>query len=112
MAKSTAKQHKKTRQGPRKSVSRKNAPTAVAQKARKDSTSSTPKQATKSNQILALLQRPAGATLKALVAATGWQAHSVRGFISGQLVKKMGLRLKSFRRDGERVYLVMRRKPA
>ena len=37
---------------------------------------------------------------------TGWQAHSVRGFISGYLVKKMGLRVKSFRRDGERVYAV------
>jgi hypothetical protein len=38
--------------------------------------------------------------------ATGWQAHSVRGFVSGQLVKKMGLRVKSYRRDGERVYAI------
>jgi hypothetical protein len=36
--------------------------------------------------------------------ATDWQAHSVRGFISGQLGKKMGLRVRSFERDGERVY--------
>jgi hypothetical protein len=38
--------------------------------------------------------------------ATGWQAHSVRGFISGQLGKKMGLRVRSFERDGERVYAI------
>jgi hypothetical protein len=38
--------------------------------------------------------------------ATGWQAHSVRGFISGQLGKKLGLRVKSFERDGERVYAI------
>ena len=38
--------------------------------------------------------------------ATGWQAHSVRGFLSGQLRKKLGLCVKSFQRDGERVYAV------
>ena len=40
------------------------------------------------------------------MAATAWQSHSIRGFISGQLVKKMGLRVKSFKRDGERVYAI------
>jgi Protein of unknown function (DUF3489) len=62
--------------------------------------------ATKSDQILALLRQPSGATLQSITKATGWQAHSVRGFISGHLVKKMGLRVKSFRRDGERVYAI------
>jgi len=38
--------------------------------------------------------------------ATGWQAHSIRGFISGSLSKGMGLKVDSFRRDGERVYAV------
>jgi hypothetical protein len=61
---------------------------------------------TKSETVLALLRRPGGATLKALMAATGWQAHSVRGFISGQLAKKMRLRVKSVKRDGERVYSI------
>jgi hypothetical protein len=61
---------------------------------------------TKTEQIIALLKQPSGATLKALMAATAWQSHSIRGFISGQLVKKMGLRVKSFKRDGERVYAV------
>ena len=63
---------------------------------------------TKTEQVIALLKAPAGATLKALMAATGWQAHSVRGFISAQLVKRMGLRVTSIKRDGERVYLIRR----
>jgi hypothetical protein len=56
--------------------------------------------------VLALLKRPAGASLKQLMKATGWQSHSIRGFLSGHLHKKLGLRLKSFRRDGERIYLI------
>jgi len=38
--------------------------------------------------------------------ATGWQAHRVRGFISAQLSKRMGLRVKSFPREGQRVYRI------
>jgi Protein of unknown function (DUF3489) len=60
--------------------------------------------ATKSETVLALLRQPGGASLKALMAATGWQAHSVRGFISGQVTKKMRLKVRSFTRDGQRVY--------
>ena len=62
--------------------------------------------ATKFETILALLRKPGGATLKALMAATGWQAHSIRGFISGQLSKKMRLKVKSVKRAEERVYSV------
>ena len=63
---------------------------------------------TKTDQILALLKQPSGATLNQIMEATGWQAHSVRGFISGHVVKKIGLRVESFRRDGERVYSIKR----
>ena len=61
---------------------------------------------TKAAQVIALLKQPAGCSLASLMKATGWQAHSVRGFLSGQLRKKLGLRVKSFRRDGERVYAI------
>jgi hypothetical protein len=59
---------------------------------------------TKTAQVTRLLEQPKGATLVAIMKATGWQAHSVRGFISGQLGKKLSLRVRSFTRDGERVY--------
>ena len=62
--------------------------------------------ASKTTRVIALLRQPGGASLKEIMKATGWQAHSVRGFISGQLGKRMGLRVKSFERDGERVYAI------
>jgi Protein of unknown function (DUF3489) len=61
---------------------------------------------TKTAKIIASLKRPAGASLKSLMRDTGWLSHSVRGFISGQLGKKLGLRVRSFQRDGERVYAI------
>jgi nicotinamidase-related amidase len=63
---------------------------------------------TKAATIIALLREPSGGTLKAIMAATGWQSHSVRGFISAQLVKKRKLKVKSFKRNGERVYKIPR----
>jgi len=63
---------------------------------------------TKLAKVIALLQQPEGATLQAIVRATGWQTHSVRGFISGQLKKKLSLKIRSFQRDGERVYSIKR----
>jgi Protein of unknown function (DUF3489) len=61
---------------------------------------------TKTARMLALLKQPSGASLKSLMKASGWQAHSVRGFLSGHLGKKLGLHVKSFQRNGERVYSV------
>ena len=59
---------------------------------------------TKAAKVIALMRKPNGATLHALMRATGWQTHSVRGFISGHLKKKLGLKVRSSKRDGERVY--------
>ena len=60
----------------------------------------------KTDQILAALRSPTGVTLGHLMELTGWQAHSVRGFLSAQVGKRMGLRVKSFKRDGERSYKI------
>ena len=63
---------------------------------------------TKSARMIALLSRPSGAILTELMAETGWQAHSVRGFISGQLSRRLGLRIKSFKNGGERTYRIVK----
>jgi hypothetical protein len=55
---------------------------------------------TKQAQIIALLQRPEGASIAEIVAATGWQAHSARGLISGGLKKKLGLQIMSVKEQG------------
>lgn len=51
----------------------------------------------KTEQALKLLRRKRGATITELQATTGWQAHSVRGFLSGTVRKKLGLELSSER---------------
>ena len=56
-----------------------------------------PQPGTKAALILACLRRPKGASLKELVTATGWQPHSIRGFLSGVVAGKMGLKIKSIK---------------
>jgi hypothetical protein len=53
----------------------------------------------KTAKIVDLLKRPGGVTLKELMKATGWQPHSVRGFLSGTVGKKMGVHVESFKGD-------------
>lgn len=55
---------------------------------------------TKQQVCLEMLKRSEGATVEALQAATGWQQHSVRGFLSGAVKKKLGLALLSEKPDG------------
>ena len=65
------------------------------------------REGSKTAKVLDLLKRPKGATLKELMKATGWQAHSVRGFLSGAVGKKLGLTVASTKGDdGERTYSV------
>jgi len=62
---------------------------------------------TKQAMLIALLQAPEGATMEAIIAATGWQAHSARGAMSGALGKKLGLVVTSAKEEGRgRVYRI------
>jgi hypothetical protein len=56
--------------------------------------------------MIAILRSPAGATIAALVTATKWQQHSVRGFLAGVVRKKLGLNLVSEQTDKGRIYRI------
>ena len=66
-----------------------------------------PRAETKQASLIALLQAPEGATMEVIIAATGWQAHTVRGAISGVLRKALGLKVTSVKEEGKcRVYRI------
>jgi hypothetical protein len=62
--------------------------------------------ASKQSRVIAMLQSPDGSTIDAMMNATGWQQHSVRGFLAGVVRKKLKLKLDSTKIDGVRVYHV------
>jgi hypothetical protein len=63
----------------------------------------------KQARIITMLQAPSGATIDAMVHATGWQQHSVRGFLAGVIRKKLGLNLVSAVIETGRVYRIAER---
>jgi Protein of unknown function (DUF3489) len=64
------------------------------------------KHSSKQSRVITMLQSPAGATIAAVMKVTGWQQHSVRGFLAGTVRKRLRLRLSSKIVDGDRVYRV------
>src|SRR5579871_3195198 len=93
---------KKTKSG------KKPSPAKKAPKARTgENKTGSARDGSKAAKVLELLKRPGGATANELMKATGWQPHSIRGFLSGTIRKKMGLDVVSAKtEDGERSYSV------
>src|SRR4051794_3746063 len=60
----------------------------------------------KQSRVITMLQSPNGATIAAMMKVTGWQQHSVRGFLAGVVRKKLKLKLDSKKLDGSRVYSI------
>jgi Protein of unknown function (DUF3489) len=81
--------------------------TGKAPKSAKANPASKPKDGTKKDRVLELLRRKEGATIAEIAKATGWQNHTIRGFISGTISKKMGLTVLSSKNESaERIYRI------
>lgn len=91
--------HKGTKAGPvRQAPKNKDIRKETAPKPRTDS---------KQAEVIGMLIRPQGITIPVIMKATGWQQHSVRGFLAGVVRKKLGLLLQSEKKQGaDRVYRI------
>ena len=60
----------------------------------------------KQARVIAMLQSPTGTTIAAIMKATGWQPHSVRGFLAGVVRRRLKLTLASKKVNGNRIYQI------
>jgi hypothetical protein len=89
-----------------RSIVRRTAKPASRKRAAPPSSRAAARPETKNARIIAMLRRPAGATIAAIMAVTDWQQHSVRGFFAGVVRKKLGLNLVSEQTDKGRLYRI------
>jgi hypothetical protein len=101
--KGATKAAKNAKRAPKKQAKEK----VATKKAAKPKEAPVPREFSKKAIVLALLRRKEGATMAEIAEATDWQKHSIRGFISGNLTKKMGLTVESTKNEGgERTYRI------
>jgi hypothetical protein len=110
-----SRQHQESKMAKRKSPPK--AKSAIAAKAiakapERPQSQSTSRANSKEFKVIGMLSQPTGSTIPAIMKATGWQQHSVRGFFAGVVRKKLGLTLESDKADGrDRTYRIVRTKP-
>ena len=81
---------------------------ATPKKAAKATKAKSARSGSKAEKVLELMKRKEGATLAEIAKATDWQNHSIRGFVSGHVTKKLGLRVESTKSEaGERIYRIV-----
>ena len=102
----TANTPAETKSSERPGRARRSSAKKAAAPSAKATSSGRPNPDSKQDRVVALLQQPRGATLDVLVNATGWQKHSVRGFLAGTVRKKLKLPLISEKVDGIRTYRI------
>jgi hypothetical protein len=82
------------------------APNKSSDRPIKGQQSERPRPPSKQARVIELLRSPKGTTIGAMMEATGWQQHSVRGFLAGVVRKRLKLKLSSDLIDGNRIYRV------